>query len=115
MLNNNNKGKKMDMDQNKKVGQSIEELTNAMEKAVNNGKKPNWWGKNKNIIKDITGGLGISVFVIVGCIFIVYVFNKFVDEQHMRVEQDAERAFKRALQQQQNTSDTIAYNAQNSR
>lgn len=105
----------MDKDKAQKVGQSIEGLINAMEKAVNNDKKPNWWDKNKDTIKGITGGLGIGVFVIAGCIFIVYVFNKFVDEQHARFEQDAERAFKRALQQHQNPSDTIAYNAQNSR
>lgn len=105
----------MDMNQHEKVRQSIEGLTNAMEKAVNNGKEPNWWNKNKNTIKGIASGLGIGVFVIAGCIFIVYVFNKFVDEQHARFERDAERAFKRVLQQHQNPSDTIAYKAQNSR
>ena len=112
---NNNKGKKMDKNKNEDVKRSIEELTNAMEKAVNNAKEPNWWNKNKDTIKGITGGLGIGVFVIAGCIFIVYVFNKFVDEQHARFERDAERAFKRVLQQHQNPSDTIAYKAQNSR
>ena len=105
----------MDKNQNKKVGQSIEELTNAMEKAVNNGKEPNWWNKNKNTIKNIASGLGIGVFVIVGYIFIINVFNTFINEQHERFERDAERAFKRALKQHQNPSDTIAYNAQKSR
>lgn len=112
---NKNKGKKMDMNKNKDVRRSIEELTNALEKAVNNDKKPNWWDKNKDTIKGITGGLGIAVFVSVGCIFIAYVFNTFINEQHARFERDAERAFKRALQQHQNPSDTIAYKAQKSR
>ena len=105
----------MDKEKAKRVEQDLENLIGTMENVVNNDKKPNWWDKNKDTIKGITGGLGIGVFVIVGCIFIVYVFNKFVDEQHARFEQDAERAFKRALQQHQNPSDTIAYNAQKSR
>ena len=100
---------------NEDVRRSIEELNKALEKAVDNAKEPNWWNKNKNTIEYIASGLGIGVFVIVGFISILYVFNKFVDEQHVRVEQDAERAFKRALQQYQNPSDTIAYKAQNSR
>ena len=105
----------MDKEKAKKVEQGLENLIGTMEKVVNNDKKPNWWDKNKDTIKGITGGLGIAVFVSVGCIFIVYVFNKFVDEQHARFEQDAERAFTRALQQHQNPSDTIAYKAQKSR
>lgn len=105
----------MSKNKNEDVRRSIEGLTNALEKAVDNAKEPNWWNKNKNTIKYIANGLGIGVFVIAGCIFIVYVFNSFVDEQHIRVEQDAERAFKRALQQYKNPSDTIVYNAQNSR
>lgn len=103
------------MNQHEKVRQSIEGLTNAMEKAVNNGKEPNWWNKNKDTIKGIASGLGIAVFVSVGCIFIAYVFNTFINEQHARFERDAERAFKRVLQQHQNPSDTIAYKAQKSR
>ena len=82
---NNNKGKKMDKQKSKKI------VLNTLKFA---------------------GATGV---ILAGMVFIVASFNTFVNEQHMRFEQDAERAFKRALQQHKNPSDTIAYNAQKSR
>lgn len=71
--------------------------------------------KSKKIVLNTLKITGATVGILAGMVFIVASFNTFINEQHARFEQDAERAFKRALQQQQNTSDTIAYNAQNSR
>lgn len=82
---NNNKGKKMDKQKSKKIVLNTVKIT------------------------------GATVVIFGGLLFIVASFNTFMNEQHARFERDAERAFKRALQQHQNPSDTIAYKAQNSR
>lgn len=71
--------------------------------------------KSKKIVLNTLKITGATVAVFGVSLFIVAAFNTFINEQHARFEREAERAFKRALQQQQNTSDTIAYNAQNSR
>ncbi len=71
--------------------------------------------KSKKIVLNTLKITGATVAVFGGSLFIVAAFNTFINEQHARFEREAERAFKRALQQQQNTSDTIVYNAQNSR
>ncbi len=71
--------------------------------------------KSKKIVLNTLKITGATVAVFGVSLFIVAAFNTFINEQHARFEREAERAFKRALQQQQNTSDTIVYNAQNSR
>ena len=71
--------------------------------------------KSKKIVLNTVKITGATVVIFGGLLFIVASFNTFINEQHARFERDAERAFEHALRQHQNPSDTIAYNAQNSR
>ena len=74
--------------------------------------------KSKKIVLNTLKNTGATVVILAGMVFIVASFitnNTLMNEQYMRFKQDAERAFKRALQQHKNPSDTIAYNAQKSR
>ena len=71
--------------------------------------------KSKKIVLNTLKITGETVVILGLLLFIVTSFNTFINKQYPGFEQDAERAFKRALQQYQNPSDTIAYKAQKSR
>ena len=99
------------MPDNKKIIDTMDDLASSMEKVINNDKKPNWWHKNKKVVKGVVNGLGVTVVVIGGSMFIVYAFNMFVENEHQRIRQEVREEFDKALMAQQQTADTIAYNA----
>jgi len=99
------------MSDNKKIIDTMDDLASSMEKVVNNDKKPNWWHKNKKVVKGVVNGLGVTVVVIGGGMFIAYAFNMFIEQQHQRFRQEVREEYEKAMAEKQQTADTIAYNA----
>ena len=95
----------------KKVESAVQNLAESMERVANQPETNKHKKRNKEKIKKVISGISIAIVLVGGSGFLVYAFNNFLDQEHERFKNDVRQEIKNALAENQKTTDTVIYKA----